>query len=208
MLLFSDERRGEVDCRVNLREAGLQLFLYGAGPIQAEATCGHIEPIQGWTSRQYGTRQPSPVLSAKMRGPAPAAVLTFLVPGMPTTRSRQLEVQGGRGIAAVLRDQKYDDIAILSVQDSTLRLMDYTLRGEFFWIRTENGVLRRLLAVNARFFSNNGDEIFSSDKVIPYVDVHFWETGMVIECGDRDSTEENDSYIYVRDLRDRQLQRD
>ena len=75
------------------------------------------------------------------------------------------------------------------------------MRGEFFWMRLENGNLCRLLAINARFFKFGGETVFDSKEPIPYVQAYFWESGIVIERGDA-----NEGKVYVRDLRDRQFQ--
>jgi hypothetical protein len=71
--------------------------------------------------------------------------------------------------------------------------MDFTMRGEFFWIRLENGEIRRLFAVNAHSFSYSGETIFESRQRVPYVHAYFWENGLVIERGDEGT-------MYVREL--------
>jgi hypothetical protein len=99
-----------------------------------------------------------------------------------------------------VRDGDYDDIAVLAIEDGDLHMLDCVMRGEFFWMRMENGNLRRLLATNARFFQYGGETVFDSDQVIPYVQADFWDDGIVIERGEQGT-------VYVRDLRDRQFQR-
>lgn len=200
LIVFDDERRGEVDCRASIKESGLQMFLYGSSAVQAEALCGHTEPLQGWSSHQYGERRPSPVLKATLHGFAPSAMMTFLMPGREAKRSRRLYPSGGQAIAAVVRDEDHEDISVLSIDSGELRLMDFAMHGEFFWIRTQNGALKQLLAVNARSFSSAGENVFQNDEPVPYVLAHFWENGMVIEHGE-------EGKVYVRDLRDRQFQR-
>jgi hypothetical protein len=75
------------------------------------------------------------------------------------------------------------------------------MRGEVFWMRSQQGVLKQLVGINAASFTVNGEVLFESDKPIPYVVVHLWENGMVIERG------EHEGKVYVRDFRDRQFQR-
>jgi hypothetical protein len=193
------------------------MFMYGSGVVQAEALCAQYEPAQGWSSHRYGQREPSPVLRATMKEQAPAAMMTFLMPGLDPKRSRQLQARGSRSIVAVVREGDYEDIAVQSMDDAPLRLMDYSLHGEFFWIRTKNGALVQLIAVNAKSFRFAGgsalsgsnalpsvpseDAVFDSREAIPYVTAYFWENGIVIERG------EHEGKTYVRDLRDRQFQR-
>ncbi len=200
LMVYGDERKGEVDCSARLLESGLQMLMYASGPVQAQAICGQIHPIQGWMSHRYGERRPSPVLKVQMREQAPAAMMTFLVPGCDTVSSRRLAPEGARATAAVLREREYDDVVIHSLEDAPLRLMDCTMHGEFFWIRMRNGAPMQLLAINANSFHFGAEVVFEDDKAIPYVFAYFWENGMVIERG------EHEGKIYVRDLRDRQFQ--
>jgi hypothetical protein len=201
LLIFGEERRGEVDCRARIKEAVLQMFMYASGPLQAEAVCGQVAPIQGWSSHCYGERKPSPVLRATLTGFAPVGMMSFLIPGEEARPSRRFESGGGSTIGAAVRDGDYDDIAIMSMEGAELHLIDCVMRGEFFWLRTENGALKQLLAVNARSFKHAGETIFESPQLIPYVTAYFWENGIVIERG------EQEGKVYVRDLRDRQFQR-
>jgi hypothetical protein len=200
--ILGEERQGEIDCRARIGDAGLQLFLYASQPLRAEAVCGQSGPIQGWSSSRYGERRPSPVLRASVHGTVPVSMMSFLVPGEKTTLSRRFKSNTTNTIAAAVRDGDYDDIAVMSSDDGNLQLLDCVMRGEFFWMRTENGVLKRLLAVNARSFAYAGETLLESNEVIPYVQVYFWENGMVIERG------EHEGKVYVRDLRNRQLQHD
>ncbi len=127
-------------------------------------------------------------------------MMSFVVPGREPKRSRRFQANGGNAIAAAISDGDYDDISIMSSGDSELKLIDYTMRGEFFWMRLQNGTLKQLLAVNAHSFSCAGETIFEGRETIPYVMAHFWENGMVIERG------EHEGKVYVRDMRDRQFQ--
>jgi hypothetical protein len=201
LIVFGEEQRGEVDCRARIGESALQMFMYGSGPLQAEAMCGQTDPIQGWSSHRYGERRPSPVLRTTLHPSTPAAVMSFLVPGDKTIRSRRFETGSRHAIAAAIRDGDFDDIAVMSPDGDEVRMMDCVMRGEFFWMRTENGALKQLVAVNVRLFSYAGEIVFESREPNPYVVAHFWQDGIVIEHG------EAEGKVYVRDLRDRQFQR-
>jgi Heparinase II/III-like protein/Heparinase II/III N-terminus len=201
LLMFGEERKGELDCQARTGDAALQLFMYGSEPIRAEVACGQTSPIQGWASHRYGERHPNPVLRASMRTAAPVSMMTFLMAGKQITQSRRFNGNSKHALAAVIRDGEHDDIAVTCADDGDLHLMDCVMRGEFFWLRMENGNLQRLLAVNAHSFSHAGEKVFDSQTPIPYVQAFFWEDGMVIERG------EDEGKVYVRDLRDRQFQR-
>jgi hypothetical protein len=201
LTVLSDEKRGEIDCRARIENAGLQLCMYASEAIRAEAICGQIEPIQGWASRLYGERHATPVLKASIRGVAPVSMLSFLVPGNRPIRSHRFKANTSHAIAAAIRDGDYDDIAVMAVEDGDLHFMGFEMRGEFFWLRMEHGNLRRLLAVNAHSFKYAGEAVFEGKEMTPYVQVCFSENGILIESG------EQEGKVYVRDLRHRQFQR-
>jgi hypothetical protein len=198
--VLTDEKRGEIDCRARVEDAGLQLYMCASTAVSAEAVCGQNEPIQGWTSRLYGERRASPVLKASVHGVAPVAMMSFIVPGNEPIRARRFKANTDHAIAASIQDGECDDVVVMAVRDGDLRLTDLDMRGEFFWLRTEHGRLRRLFAVNAYSFSYGGELLFESPKAIPYVQAYVWDDGIVIERG------ENEGKVYVRDLRDRQFQ--
>jgi hypothetical protein len=128
-------------------------------------------------------------------------MVSFLRPGTEPIRSDRFKGNNRHVIAATIRDGGYDDIVIAATEDGDLHFMQYAMRGEFFWLRTELGGIRRMVAVNACSFAYAGETIFQSEAVIPYVQVCFWENGVFIERG------EPGGNVYVRDFRDRQLQR-
>jgi hypothetical protein len=158
--------------------------MYASEEIRAEAVCGLTKPVQGWASRLYGERRASPVLKASVHGSAPVSMMSVLVPGNEPICSRRFKSNTSHAIAAVIRDGEYDDLVVMAVADGDVRFMDYHMRGELFWLRTEQGSLRRLLAVNAYTFSRGDERVFESRGMVPYVQAHFWENGIVIERGD------------------------
>jgi len=201
LTVVSDESDGEIDCRVRIEGADLQMFMYASERIQAEVTCGQRDPIQGWASQIYGEHQESAVLKASVHSDAPVSMMSFLVQGAEPVQSRRLKTNTTHAVAAAIRNGDYDDIAVMAVEDGDLQFNDYFMRGEFFWMRMEQGRLRRLLAVNAYAFRHAGQPVFESAEVIPYVQVGFWENGILIERG------EQEGKVYVRDFRGRQFQR-
>ena len=199
--VLSDEKRGELECRAAIEQAGLQLYMYASEAVRAEAVCGQTGPIQGWASDLYGERRASPVVKVSLSATAPVSMLSLLVPGNEPIRSHRFPCKSSQVTAVTIRDGEHDDIVVMALDDTEMRLMDYRMRGECFWLRTEQGLLRRLFAVNAYSFSCGSETIFESNDVIPYVQAYFWDTGIVIERGD------NEGKVYVRDMRDRQFQR-
>jgi hypothetical protein len=201
LFVFGDEGKGDVECRARIKDTALQMFMYGSAVVRAEAVCGQVAPLQGWASRRYGERHPSPVLQASMRATAPVSMMTLMMPGTAPAQSRRFNENSNHAIAAVIRNAEFDDIAVMCREDRDFHLNDCVMRGEFFWLRLQNGDLQHLVAVNAKSFSRADENVFESQSSIPYVQAYFWEEGIVIERGD------GEGKVYVRDLRDRQFQR-
>src|SRR5262249_45448757 len=151
----------------------------GSEPIQAQVICGQHSPVQGWASRIYGERRESPVLKASIHGNAPVSMMSFLAPGVQPLQSRRLKANTTRAIAAAIRDQGYEDVVVMGVENGDLKFNDCLMRGELFWMRMEDGNLRRVFAVNAYAFRRAGQTIFESGEMIPYVQVDFCDNGIL-----------------------------
>jgi hypothetical protein len=48
--------------------------------VQPELTCGATAPIRGWISRDYGQRQPAPMLMYSFAVALPWRIVTLLLP--------------------------------------------------------------------------------------------------------------------------------
>jgi hypothetical protein len=59
---------------------GLLLRSFSTQPMQVEVHEGGLDPIQGWTSSNYGLRQPAPVLSLSSVCRLPLRIVTLLLP--------------------------------------------------------------------------------------------------------------------------------
>jgi hypothetical protein len=199
LFVLDDEPRGEVDCRVRCGPASLQMYMYGSAPVCTEAACGEMDPIQGWASSLYGQRSPSPVLTATMRTAAPAYMMTFLTPKPAGCASRRIAI-AGRALAASFSSAEHEDTCVFSSDAERIQLQHYGMQGELFWMRTQGGQLKQLVGINVLRFSVHRETVFEHETAIPYIVVHFWENGMVIERGG------NEGKVYVRDLRYRQFQ--
>ena len=97
---------------------------------------------------------------------------------------RCLEVKGGPGLACSIEHGQYVDTAIASLGESEVEMDEFSARGSFFWLRTENGIARRLLAFNARSFTREGNIIFANPDPFPYVSVRFGIDGSELEHGE------------------------
>jgi hypothetical protein len=182
--VMSDESRAEIDCRARIGQAGLQLVAFATEPVCAQAIGGQRDPLQGWASGVYGEKHVSPVLRVSVEDVAAVSMIAFIVPGNAPIRCQRFKSNTNAAIAAAIQDGEYDDFLILAGEDGDLHFMGYAMRGELFWIRTKGGTVCRMLAVNAYAFQCGNDTIFDSDEVIPHVQVHFWENGIVIQRGE------------------------
>jgi hypothetical protein len=130
--------------------AKFMLALNTSEPMVAEEFRGETEPIAGWLSRGYGEKHASTMLRATMQASTPAGALTLLVPGWKTPIVRPLRVEGGSGIACSYEFEKFTDVSVLSSGDSEIDVGKFTMQGDFFWLRTEGGILKQAFAVGAR----------------------------------------------------------
>ena len=125
--------------------------------------------IEGWMSRAYGETKPCTILRATFAGPVPASAMTFLLPDKPCDAVvRQLTVESGSGIACSYKHDGFEDIAVLSTADSETAVADFRMRGEFFCLRLEGGVLKQVLAVRAGSLDCGGRNIFRRSEPGPY----------------------------------------
>jgi hypothetical protein len=97
--------------------------------------------------------------------------MTFLVPTPDRLRDlvvRRLTVERGSGIACSYQHDGFEDIAVLSTCDSEMVVADFRMRGDFFWLRLEDGVLKQVLAVGPSVLDRGGRCIFQRSEPGPY----------------------------------------
>jgi hypothetical protein len=127
--------------------AGLLVALFVSEPSSAELIQGQTEPLRGWVSHGYGALEPSLALGVRMTGPASAASITLVAPVMKAPVVTRLKVDSGTAIACSYEHQGFTDIAVLSSGESDVHVAGFVLRGEFFWLRMERGLLRQTFAI-------------------------------------------------------------
>jgi hypothetical protein len=87
------------------------------------------------------------------------------------------------------------DFLIVPGTDAEIAIMDLTLRGELFWLRTSGGALQQLLGVNVRRIVQQGNILLDEPRPEANLLARFFEDRIVIQAG---ATKEK---VYVRDLR-------
>jgi len=106
--------------------------------------------------------------------------MTFLVrPPGPLARGqkdesrdpviRRLKVEHGTGLACSYKHDGFEDIAVVSTSDSEIAVADFQMRGEFFWMRLEGGLLKQVFATQACNMDRNGRSIFRRPEPGPYL---------------------------------------
>ncbi|HVE17327.1 MAG TPA: hypothetical protein VNB29_11365, partial [Chthoniobacterales bacterium] len=155
-------------------QAGLLLGLYASGSVTAELVRGQTSPIGGWASGGYGAKKPSSTLRARLAGQAPAAAITLLAPFQMSfsngslPKARRLEIEEGRGIACAYRHHGFEDIVIFSTGNAEIRAAGFRMQGEFFWLRTEDGILKQVVAMRACSLSHGGRNVFQRSEPGPF----------------------------------------
>jgi hypothetical protein len=194
LAVMSDESSGDIECKAQIDRSRLQMFMHASETVRAET-------IQGSSSRVYGNWQSCPVLKTSVSGALPMSMVAFFVPGNTPAQARRFKTNSHHAIAASIRHGDYEDVVVTTLEHGELRFTEFSMVGELFWLRFEQGVLRRLAAFNANAFSYASENVFESADRVPWVHACFWETGILIERGD------SEGKMYVRNLRDRQFQR-
>jgi uncharacterized heparinase superfamily protein len=128
-------------------QEGLLVALFASEPSTADLIQGQTEPIEGWVSHGYGALEPSAALRVRMTGPASTASITLVAPVMKAPVVARLKVDSGAAIACSYEHQGFTDIAVLSSGESDVHVAGFEMRGEFFWLRMERGLLRQTFAI-------------------------------------------------------------
>jgi hypothetical protein len=132
------------------QRAGFLLALHTSEPMVSEELRGEAKPIAGWLSRGYGEKHPGTALRATMQASTPAGALTLLAPTWKAPIVRPLRVERGSGIACSYDFEEFTDLSVLSAGDSEIEVANFRMQGNFFWLRTEGGVLTQAFAIGAR----------------------------------------------------------
>jgi hypothetical protein len=165
-------RRAFTDgCQLEVRapDARLRMFFVASQPLEQEMIRASLAPIQGWDSPRYGTRSPACVLRASARGTAPLVALTILMP--VSTNEAELEPQAPRFVtvpvdarsclaAVVLERESGRDLFLLAPPGGGIEAEGLSTDGEFLWVRSERGMPRRFVALEASRAAACGRTLF------------------------------------------------
>lgn len=179
-LEVSNIERVEDGLLVRAEPEDFALHLFAGRLIQSvKLIRGDTAPPGGWASRGYGRKQPCSLLRVTLAGLMPAVVLTYLVradsharhgpDGAVASQCRRLRLEKGQGIACSRQHSGFEDIAVFSTGDGEMEVAAFRMRGEFFWLRREDGVLRKALAIRASSLDHGGREVFRRSEPGSYL---------------------------------------
>ena len=67
-------------CAETPGERAFWVAAFASAPLRADVACGELDPIRGWTSADYGQREPAPRLTYSSQASLPWRCLTLLFP--------------------------------------------------------------------------------------------------------------------------------
>jgi len=149
---------------------GARFLLMPPSGVDAGVVRGEESPIQGWYSRDYGHREPAPVLVATARAALPARFHWLLWPA-PVGWPRVRELPGPGLRLAVDTDAWTDFFAVRGQQldpDGSELWADAEVA---FLRRTKSGGAARFALVNGCCAESGGQPLVSADSMFDELDV-------------------------------------
>jgi hypothetical protein len=153
------------------------LSMRASGEISTECLTGSTLPIGGWASTGYGDKRPITSIHARLHATPPAAAMTFLAPSQTNAVLRKLSPGGGNVLCCRYQNDGYDDLAVLCMDDHSVEVDGFRMHGEFFWLRSEAGTLRQVIAIRARSLFAHGASIFQQSEAGPHFSLHLQTAG-------------------------------
>jgi hypothetical protein len=71
-------------------------------------------------------------------------------------------MENGTAVACALESGDHRDLWVVPMSDGGAKLLEYEMRGEFFWVRREAGGLHRVFALNAVHLSHQGHSLIDN----------------------------------------------
>jgi hypothetical protein len=188
--------------RVGDRE--FELTILASSPFTARKSEGLTAPILGWISDCYGRKAPAPAVRVRLEASLPATFATvFPIAGSGsriTPAALDYSLRGLGEMAIAIEDGRRRDTVVLTSGEHETRLGSYGMQGSFFWLREHEGILDRILAVDAGSFHCASNWVITSHRRIAHAYARFEAEGMELERSDCKEK------IYVRDMWNREIQ--
>ena len=158
-------------------KGGERLQLLGSpGECRFRVSVGEESPVQGWYSKDYGHREPAPVLIAEVTAKVPFRAHWLLVPGSKDKACLR-EMPSNREVLAIETAQ-HNDFLI----ESDLGSGEFSSDAEFAFVRQSktNGDIERVCLINGSRIRRQAEEIlaashkfahFSAERVDDLLDI-------------------------------------
>jgi len=174
-----DPRRSlsAVSLRLAEKEHGLSFGFFASTAAHATIVQASRNPVQGWYSRAYGDIQPAPVLCATVHDAVPSASLSVLIPQNLEFDAKDLPIlheemiDEGRGTACTLQQAGMHDLFVMSLSRESISVAGFKFEGEFLWVRSLEGHISEVLAINARSASHRDYVLFENPSRVSCVNV-------------------------------------
>lgn len=136
-------------------DAGLLMRFQSSANLEVRVVRAGTRPL-GWVSQRYGEMQAAPVIVARVKAPAPAALLTLLAPfraGLPAPEVTRLDVMAPPGAGPVLAasvrlPRGAEDVVVMAaepVQAHCELVGEGMHSGNVVWTRREGAAHRTVV---------------------------------------------------------------
>jgi hypothetical protein len=174
-----DPRRSltSVSLRLAERDYGLSFGFFSSNAVQAGIIQGSRNPVQGWYSGAYGGIQPAPVLCATVHDSVPSSSIAVLIPQTVGLDSKDLPrlyeqlIDDGTGTACMLHQAGIEDLFVMSLSQAPITVAGFTFEGEFLWVRSIEGHISEVLAINATSAAHGDHVLFENPSRVSCVNV-------------------------------------
>jgi uncharacterized heparinase superfamily protein len=172
------QQENSVAIRVNVRAdaARLQLLMCASACLKGKTIEGQLDPIQGWVSPLYGEKSSAPALRLSMQTLAPASGMFIMAPSHSdadpnqAVTMRPVSVSGGSALACEAEHGDVKDIFVSSARDQRIGIVDFTLRGRFFWLRQTAGRVTHIFGIDCKEVRHFSEVLLSDDAGRPHFD--------------------------------------
>lgn len=118
-------------------------------PARLEVVRGSLDPIAGWYSADYGSREPSSVLRSRLEADVPVRIPWLLVPGVQSGLDLQAE-RDSTSEWKVIQPELEDWFYFKAPQTDT-RTSHIVTDADFAYLRTSGGVVSSIAFVNGSY---------------------------------------------------------
>jgi hypothetical protein len=135
------------------------MAVYATEPLSAGLHRGATDPIFGWASSVYGEVHPISALHASMSQDITnnsAGAISLLSTCAERPHIERVGLDAGRGVACTLERDGITDLAVFLPDGGEAQIGELRMEGEFFWVRSLDGVVQDSVSLRATRFEFRG----------------------------------------------------